>query len=216
MLGLAASHVAAGTEVTRRMAKGRRSRARGSSAGRSGAAGGRGGSAPAGSPAPIRTIGIDPSWFTIRGQDTRGSVVQLASVAGLALGLFVALDRFGSTAIGGSEQTTQFAWLASVVGLAALPVAAAAGSDVGINWLARRGLISPATLERAALLMPPIVALGAGVLLPLLLFAIGGQVLYLAVAGVVLVIVVAAIAVGYLRRWFATAGDRSGPQGDGA
>ncbi len=159
---------------------------------------------------------MDPSWFAIRGQDTRGSIVQLASVAGLALGLFVALGRFGSTSIGGSEQTTQFAWLASIAGLAALPVAAAAGSDAVVTLLARRGFISPAALERAALLLPPIVAVISGAVLPLLLFAIGGQQLYVVVAGASLVVVVAAVAVGYLRRWFATGADATGSEGDGA
>lgn len=211
----AASGPAAGMEVARQMAKGKRSGSRGSASRRAGRAARRG-AAPAGPPAGSRTFGLDPSWFAIRGQDTRGSIVQLASVGGLAVGLFVALDAFGSTSIGGSEQATQLAWLASIVGLAALPVAAAAVADAVVTWLARRGRISPGALGRAALLLPPLVAAIFGAALPLLLFAIGRQPLYLLVAGASLVVVVVAVALGYLRRWFATGADATGSEGDGA
>lgn len=159
---------------------------------------------------------MDPGWFAIRGQDTRGSIVQLASVAGLALGLFVALDQFGSTPIGGSEQTTQLAWLASIAGLAAVPVTAAAGVDALLTWMGRRGLISPVALGRSALLLPPVVAAISGAILPPLLFAVGGQALYVLVAGGILVVVVAVVALGYLRRWLASGTGTSGPEEDQA
>jgi hypothetical protein len=127
-------------------------------------------------------------------------VVQVASVAGLAVGLFAAIDRFGSTTVGGTEQATQFAWLLSLVGLAAVPVAAAAGADAGVTWLAHRGSISATAFDRAALLSPPIAALLCGIVLPPLLFAVGGQTAYLAIAGVVLVLVLVLAGIAYLRR----------------
>jgi hypothetical protein len=217
MLEVAASRRAAGEEVARRMAKRKRSGARGSGPARARGGGAGGGNGRAATPSnPVRTIGLDPSWFAFRGRDTRGTVVQLAAVAGLAVGLFVALDRYGSSKLGGSEQVTQLAWLASIVGLAALPVAAAAGSDAAVTWMARRGAISATTLERLALVVAPIVALVTGAVLPLLLFAVGGQSLYLVVAGIILVVVVAAVGSGYVRRWYATAGDSPGHPGGGA
>ncbi len=167
--------------------------------------------APAGGKVePIRTWGLDPSWFAFRTDDPRSMVVQVASVAGLAVGLFAALDRFGSTTIGGSEQATQFAWLVSIVGLAAVPIAAAAGADAGVTWLTHRGAMSATSFERAALLAPPVAALLCGVILPPVLFAIGGQAVYLGVAVVILVVVALVAGASYLRRTAGT--DR--PTGD--
>jgi hypothetical protein len=148
---------------------------------------------------PIRTFGLDPSFFSLGARDTRGLVVQLLSVAGLAVGLFASLDAYASTSLGGSQQLTQLAYLASLVGLAALPVLAAASTDAGVAWLARGGRMDGLGHARLSAFVPPAVALVVALLIAPILFRLGGQALYLLVAGVCLVVLVAIWLVGYLR-----------------
>ncbi len=194
------------------MAKRKASRARGTPA-----MGGRPGTAPGRTPAPggtkapvqpITTFGISPSFFAFRARDTRGMVIQLVSVAGLGVGLLVALDRQGGpTTIAGEEQITQFLLLVSIFGLLAVPLAVAALTDATLTWLGRRGDLSGTSLARAALVLPPILAFVAGGAVPIVLFGVGGQTLYLVVAGVVLVLVLGWSAAAYVQdRWQAGKG----------
>lgn len=163
---------------------------------------------------PIRTIGIDPSWFAFRARDGRGLFVQLVSLAGVAVGLFAAVGREGgSTQLAGSEQIAQFAYLASVFGLLAVPLAAAAGTDAGLTWLARRGALRGAALERASAFAPPLIAFLVGCAVPPVLFALGGHWLYLGVAAIVIVVVAIGQGLLYLGRRSTEA--RSGPDAPG-
>jgi hypothetical protein len=162
-------------------------------------AGGGGESRQRGGVEPIRTFGLDPSFFSLGARDTRGLIVQLLSVAGLAVGLFASLGAYGSTTLGGSEQLTQLAYLASLFGLAALPVLAAAGTDAGVAWLVRERGMEELTAARLSAFVPPVVALVVGLLIAPLLFRLGGQALYLALAGILLAALVAIRLAGWLR-----------------
>ncbi len=159
--------------------------------------------------APSRAWGLDPSWFAFRARDPRGLVVQLLSLAGLAAGLGIATTAYGSSTVG-NDQVTQLAWLASILGFLVVPIAAAAIADGLVATLGRRGSLGKDAGAKLGLVLPVVAAFLVGLAVAPLLFALGGQWLYLGVAFVCLVAVVALSAIQFLRGGSAPEGGRAG------